>query len=600
MISASHNSFADNGVKLFTADGKKLSDEVEERLEKELLALLGGLESGSARTGEAVGTIVDGSSAVDRWAESVAGSIQGRGLAGLTVVVDCANGAASAVAPRVLRALGATVEVIHDQPDGTNINADCGSTYPDDLRRAVVTRGADVGLAFDGDADRVLAIDATGRLIDGDQIIGICAIDRHAHGRLAKDTVVVTVMTNLGFRLGMAEHGVEVLEVPVGDRYVLEAIADGDLSLGGEQSGHVVFADLATTGDGLLTAIQLLDIVRRSERPARGPGRLGDDPTAPGAPERERRHEGLGRHHDAGRRHRGGGGRARRSRPSADPRERNRAPRPRDGRGPHPRAGGGRGRPPGAGGGGPRGGLIPPVRWSGPPTGRPPPLVCGIIALLRGPGARLDLPPSAVLDRLTAVQDSLDDVDPIAAADRAAELLEELDGLLRSPDGVALLVRNREVAARTEAVTAVAGDWAASVEGGLDAHGAPEGHSLESANASLLRLKDALWAVARDRLPTATAVRELVGESRSWSAIEVGTSIQQALSALDRLEVRGRDSAGLTVLVRDHGLDLDDPAVARLVSGAQRGPPLPLERRPHPGGPPQLRLQGGRGDRRAR
>ena len=122
------------------------------------------------------------------------------------------------------------------------------------------------------------------------------------------------------------------------------------------------------------------------------------------------------------------------------------------------------------------------------------------------------------------------------------------------------------MAARTEAVTAVAGDWAASVEGGLDAHGAPEGHSLESANASLLRLKDALWAVARDRLPTATAVRELVGESRSWSAIEVGTSIQQALSALDRLEVRGRDSAGLTVLVRDHGLDLDDPAVARLVA----------------------------------
>ena len=180
VISASHNSFADNGVKLFTADGKKLSDEVEERLEKELLALLGGLEPGSARTGEAVGTIVDGSSAVDRWAESVAGSIQGRGLAGLTVVVDCANGAASVVAPRVLRSLGATVEVIHDQPDGTNINADCGSTYPDDLRRAVVTRGADVGLAFDGDADRVLAIDATGRLIDGDQIIGICAIDRHA------------------------------------------------------------------------------------------------------------------------------------------------------------------------------------------------------------------------------------------------------------------------------------------------------------------------------------------------------------------------------------------------------------------------------------
>jgi len=180
------------------------------------------------------------------------------------VVVDCANGAATSAAPRVLRALGATVEVLHDEPDGTNINAGCGSTHPEDLRRAVVQQGADVGLAFDGDADRVLAIDATGRLIDGDQIIGICAIDRHAHGRLAKDTVVVTVMTNLGFRLGMAEHGIDVLEVPVGDRYVLEALAERALSLGGEQSGHVVFAELATTGDGLLTAVQLLDIVSRS------------------------------------------------------------------------------------------------------------------------------------------------------------------------------------------------------------------------------------------------------------------------------------------------------------------------------------------------
>ena len=151
--------------------------------------------------------------------------------------------------------------MLHDQPDGTNINAGCGSTHPEDLRRAAVTHGADVGLAFDGDADRVVAIDAAGRVIDGDQIIGICAIDRRDHARLAENTVVVTVMTNLGFRLGMVEHGIEVLEVPVGDRYVLEALADRASSLGGEQSGHVVFADLATTGDGLLTAVQLLDIV---------------------------------------------------------------------------------------------------------------------------------------------------------------------------------------------------------------------------------------------------------------------------------------------------------------------------------------------------
>jgi phosphoglucosamine mutase len=266
VISASHNSFADNGVKLFTAEGTKLSDEVEAALEAELLALLGQAPQGSGRTGEAVGTVVDGADAADRWLASVLASIDGRGLEGLSVVVDCANGAASVVAPRALRALGAEVEVLHDEPDGTNINAGCGSTHPADLRRAVVTHGADVGLAFDGDADRVLAVDAGGRLIDGDQIIGICAIDRRHRGRLAHDTVVVTVMTNLGFRLGMVDHGIEVLEVPVGDRNVLEALADRGLTLGGEQSGHVIFADLATTGDGLLTAVQLLDVVRRSGR----------------------------------------------------------------------------------------------------------------------------------------------------------------------------------------------------------------------------------------------------------------------------------------------------------------------------------------------
>jgi len=267
VISASHNSFADNGVKLFTAGGNKLSDEVEAALEAELRALLDHASTATDRAGEEVGIVVDGAAEIERWAASVLASIDGRGLDGLRVVVDCANGAASAVAPRALRSLHATVEVLHDRPDGTNINADCGSTHPEALRRAVVTHGADVGLAFDGDADRVLAIDAAGRVIDGDQIIGICAIDRRDRRRLVDDTVVVTVMTNLGFRLGMAEHGIDVLEVPVGDRYVLEALAQRGLSLGGEQSGHVVFADLATTGDGLLTAVQLLDIVARTGRP---------------------------------------------------------------------------------------------------------------------------------------------------------------------------------------------------------------------------------------------------------------------------------------------------------------------------------------------
>jgi phosphoglucosamine mutase len=267
VISASHNSFADNGVKLFTATGSKLSDEVEAALEAELRRLLAEPGVAAAKRGDSIGRVEGRPADVERWAASVLGSIEGRTLEGVRVVVDCANGAATGVAPRLLRSLGASVEVIHDEPDGTNINAGCGSTHPADLQRAVVTHGADVGLAFDGDADRVLAIDATGRLIDGDQIIGICAVDRHARGRLVDDTVVVTVMTNLGFRLGMADHGIEVLEVPVGDRYVLEALAAGNLSLGGEQSGHVVFADLATTGDGLLTAVQLLDVVARSGRP---------------------------------------------------------------------------------------------------------------------------------------------------------------------------------------------------------------------------------------------------------------------------------------------------------------------------------------------
>jgi phosphoglucosamine mutase len=274
VISASHNRFEDNGVKLFAPGGRKLTDDVEAALEAELHALLTHQGASSPRTGDAVGTVVDGSALVERWVGSVTASIGDRRLDGLSLVVDCANGAATSVAPRVLRALGARVEVLHDEPDGTNINAGCGSTYPEDVQKAVVERGADAGLAFDGDADRVLAVDADGRLIDGDQIIAVCAIDRRDSGRLAKDTVVVTVMTNLGFRLGMQDHGIHVMEVPVGDRYVLEALADGALTLGGEQSGHVIFADLATTGDGLLTAVQLLDTVVRSGRPL---GALADD-----------------------------------------------------------------------------------------------------------------------------------------------------------------------------------------------------------------------------------------------------------------------------------------------------------------------------------
>jgi phosphoglucosamine mutase len=171
------------------------------------------------------------------------------------------------VAPRVLRDLGIDVEVLHAAPDGTNINERCGSTHPDTLAAAVVARGADVGVAFDGDADRVLLVDEMGTLIDGDQIIALCALDRHDRGALRGDAVVVTVMTNLGFRQAMDKAGIGVVETAVGDRYVLEALESRGLALGGEQSGHVIFRDLATTGDGLLTAVQVLDVVARAGWP---------------------------------------------------------------------------------------------------------------------------------------------------------------------------------------------------------------------------------------------------------------------------------------------------------------------------------------------
>jgi phosphoglucosamine mutase len=218
-------------------------------------------------TGEGVGRVVAATEADDGYAAAVVASLAGRRLAGLTAVVDCANGSASAVAPGVLRDLGLDVVVVHDRPDGSNINDGCGSTHTGDLARAVIERGADLGVAFDGDADRVLLVDAAGRLVDGDQIIALCAIDRHERGVLTDDSVVVTVMTNLGFRLAMEKRGIKVVETRVGDRYVLEALESGGLSLGGEQSGHVIFPQLATTGDGLLTAVQALDVVVRAGRP---------------------------------------------------------------------------------------------------------------------------------------------------------------------------------------------------------------------------------------------------------------------------------------------------------------------------------------------
>ena len=266
MISASHNAFGDNGIKFFAPGGLKLSDAVEAELEAELDRVLARGEPQADGAGAAADPDA-GRADLARYSQAVVDSLGGRRLDGLSVVIDCANGSASTVAADVLVALGASVEVLHADPDGRNINEGCGSTHPEDLQAAVVAAGAAAGLAFDGDADRLLAVDEHGVLIDGDQVIALCAVDLRDRGELTDDAVVVTVMTNLGFRQAMARHGIEVVETNVGDRYVLEALADRGLALGGEQSGHVIFRRLATTGDGLLTGVQLLDLLVRSGRP---------------------------------------------------------------------------------------------------------------------------------------------------------------------------------------------------------------------------------------------------------------------------------------------------------------------------------------------
>jgi phosphoglucosamine mutase len=266
MLSASHNPFPDNGIKLFAAGGRKLQDEVQHDLEDELRRVLEGSGDQPVPTGSAVGRIRPGHSLPQRWADALVATLGGRRLDGLRVAVDAANGAASVLAPAVLRRVGAVVEVVADQPDGCNINDSCGSEHPEALRDLVVATGSDVGLAFDGDADRLIAVDGTGAIVDGDHLLAIQALDRHDRGVLRDDVVVVTVMTNLGFHRAMAAHGIEVVTTAVGDRYVLDELDRGGWELGGEQSGHLIFRDLATTGDGLLSGLQLLDVMARSGR----------------------------------------------------------------------------------------------------------------------------------------------------------------------------------------------------------------------------------------------------------------------------------------------------------------------------------------------
>jgi phosphoglucosamine mutase len=257
MISASHNPMPDNGIKLFQRGGEKLADEVEALVE----ARIG--EPWQRPTGAAVGRVISDDQLVDKYIEHLLSTID-VSLSGLKVVVDCANGASSFTAPVALARAGAEVIAIANTPDGWNINDGVGSTHLDYLRNAVLKNGADVGIAHDGDADRCLAIDATGAEIDGDVIMAILAKGFKAQGKLKANTIVGTVMSNLGFMHAMAESGIEVVTTAVGDRYVLEAMLQSDFNLGGEQSGHVIMRDYANTGDGLLTALQLLAEVKRS------------------------------------------------------------------------------------------------------------------------------------------------------------------------------------------------------------------------------------------------------------------------------------------------------------------------------------------------
>jgi len=257
MISASHNPMPDNGIKLFQRGGEKLADEVEALVE----ARIG--EPWQRPTGAAVGRVITDDQLVNNYIEHLISTID-VSLAGLKVVVDCANGASAFTAPVALSRAGAEVIAIADSPDGWNINDGVGSTHLDFLRNSVLKHGADVGIAHDGDADRCLAIDAAGNEIDGDVIMAILAKGFKAQGKLNANTIVGTVMSNLGFMHAMAESGIEVVTTAVGDRYVLEAMLQSDFNLGGEQSGHVIMRDHANTGDGLLTALQLLAEVKRS------------------------------------------------------------------------------------------------------------------------------------------------------------------------------------------------------------------------------------------------------------------------------------------------------------------------------------------------
>lgn len=263
MISASHNPAADNGIKFFSRDGAKLPDETEEEIEQ--LFFQGDIPNEQIIEG-AVGRAKRIDDARGRYIEFAKASVQNHSLKGIRMVLDCANGGAYCVSPYIFRELGAEVEVIHDQPNGLNVNLNCGSEHPEAMRSRVLESHADIGIALDGDADRVVMVDEEGRFVDGDMILAMMAVHLKSTGLLKNDTVVATEMSNGGLDAAMQTAGIRLLRTRVGDRYVYDEMLKGDYNLGGEQSGHIIFRDYCTTGDGTIVALQVIHLMKHSGR----------------------------------------------------------------------------------------------------------------------------------------------------------------------------------------------------------------------------------------------------------------------------------------------------------------------------------------------
>jgi phosphoglucosamine mutase len=257
VISASHNPMPDNGIKFFGADGRKLADEIETQIENQIDEF----EQFASPTGAAVGRLIEPQALLDDYLHHVARTA-GRPLTGMKVIMDCANGAASAIAPQVFRSLGAEVFSMHDTPDGANINAGCGALHPEEMLRAVANRGADLGVSFDGDADRAILADERGNLVDGDRVMGICALAWRGTDRLPGNQVVATVMSNMGLEIALRGSGITVHRAPVGDRHVADMMRQTGAGIGGEKSGHLLFSRHGVTGDGMVTALQVASLIR--------------------------------------------------------------------------------------------------------------------------------------------------------------------------------------------------------------------------------------------------------------------------------------------------------------------------------------------------